>query len=40
MMKPLRAGQVGVIVTGGGIQTTWFVTDFGVGRGTLVDDWK
>jgi len=39
MMKPFRAGQVNVIVTGQG-QTTWFVTDFGVGRGTLVDAWK
>jgi hypothetical protein len=40
MIKPFQARQIGVIVTGGNIQTTWFVTDFGVGRGTLVDDWK
>jgi hypothetical protein len=40
LIKPFRAGQIGVIVTGGNIQTTWFVTDFGVGRGTPVDDWR
>jgi hypothetical protein len=40
LINTFQAGQVGVIVTGGGIQTTWFVTDFGVGRGTLVDDWR
>jgi len=40
LMNPLRRGSVGVVVTGGGIQTTWFVTDFGVGRGTRVDDWR
>jgi hypothetical protein len=39
MMKPLQPKGIGVIVTGQG-QTTWFATDFGVGRGVLVDDWK
>jgi hypothetical protein len=39
MLKPLQPGQVNIIVAGKG-QTTWFVTDFGVGRGTKVDDWK
>ncbi len=39
MMKPFQARGVGVIVTGQG-QTTWFATDFGVGRGVLVDEWK
>jgi hypothetical protein len=34
-----------IIVTGGGIQTTWFVTDFMMGSGmlggsTLIDDWR
>ncbi len=29
-----------VVVAGGGIQTTWFVTDFRLGRGVKVDDWK
>jgi hypothetical protein len=39
LMKPFQAGQVNIIVAGAG-QTTWFVTDFGVGRGVLIDDWK
>ena len=39
MMKPFQARGIGVIVTGQG-QTTWFATDFGVGRGVRVDDWK
>jgi hypothetical protein len=39
MMKPFQPKGIGVIVTGQG-QTTWFATDFGVGRGVLVDDWK
>ena len=38
-MKPFQPGQVNIIVAGRG-QTTWFVTDFGVGRGTRIDDWK
>jgi hypothetical protein len=37
LIKPLQ--RVGVIVTGGG-QTTWFATDFGIGRGVLIDDWR
>jgi len=37
LIKPLQ--RVGVIVAGAG-QTTWFATDFGVGRGQLVDNWK
>jgi hypothetical protein len=40
MMKPLQARGIQVIVTGGGIQTTWFVTDFRAGRGIKVDDWR
>jgi len=39
LIKPFQAGQVNIVVTGKG-QTTWFVTDFGVGRGTKVDDYK
>jgi hypothetical protein len=39
LIKPFQAGQVNIVVAGKG-QTTWFVTDFGVGRGTKVDDWK
>jgi hypothetical protein len=37
MIKPLQ--RVGIVVAGQG-QTTWFATDFGLGRGTLVNDWK
>ena len=40
LIKTFQAGQVNIIVAGKG-QTTWFVTDFGVGgRGTKVDDWR
>jgi hypothetical protein len=39
LIKPFQAGAIGVIVTGAG-QTTWFATDFRVGRGTRIDDWK
>jgi hypothetical protein len=39
MMKPFQAGQINIVVAGSG-QTTWFVTDFGVGRGTSVDAWR
>jgi hypothetical protein len=37
LIKPFQ--RVGIIVTGGG-QTTWFATDFGLGRGVLIDAWK
>lgn len=41
LIKPFRnAGQIKVIVAGGNIQTTWFVTDFTVSRGILIDDWN
>ena len=40
LIKPFQPRQVNVVVTGKG-QTTWFVTDFGVGgRGTRVDDYR
>jgi len=40
LIKPFQSGRgVNIIVTGAG-QTTWFVTDFGVGRGTKVDDFR
>jgi hypothetical protein len=32
-------GAIRVVVTGGKIQTTWFVTDFGLRRGIKIDDW-
>jgi hypothetical protein len=44
--KPFNhASAIKIIVTGGGIQTTWFVTDFQLGPGmlggsTLIDDWR
>ncbi len=40
LITPFQPRSVQVIVTGGGIQTTWFATDFRAGRGTLVDDWR
>ncbi|NLA73955.1 MAG: hypothetical protein GX846_00485, partial [Deltaproteobacteria bacterium] len=44
-IKPFQTESVRIIVTGGGIQTTWFVTDFMLGPGmmggsTLIDDWR
>ncbi len=44
-IKPFQASSVKIIVTGGGIQTTWFVTDFMMGRSMmggsiLIDDWR
>jgi hypothetical protein len=39
LTKTFQAGQISIIVAGAG-QTTWFVTDFGVGRGNSVDVWK
>lgn len=44
-VKPFREDSVKIIVTGGGVQTTWFVTDFRMGPGMLggstkIDDWR
>jgi hypothetical protein len=46
-VKPFnQASRIKIIVAGGGIQTTWFVTDFMLGpgsmlgRGTRIDDWR
>jgi hypothetical protein len=44
-VKPFQVSNVKIIVTGGGIQTTWFVTDFMLGGGmiggsTRIDDWR
>ena len=40
LIKPfINPKAVHVVVTGGKIQTTWFVTDFGLRRGVKVDDW-
>jgi hypothetical protein len=41
LIKPFsNAGAIQIVVAGGGIQTTWFVTDFRIGRGILIDEWK
>jgi hypothetical protein len=40
LIKPFNnAKAIQVVVTGGKVQTTWFVTDFRMGRGVLVDNW-
>lgn len=40
LIKPfINSNAIRVVVTGGKIQTTWFVTDFRLGRGVKVDDW-
>ena len=46
-IKPFRPSSVNIIVTGGGGQTTWFVTDFMLNRNmvtmggsTRIDDWR
>jgi hypothetical protein len=41
LIKPFtNAKAIQIVVAGGNIQTTWFVTDFRFGRGILIDDWK
>ncbi|HJX34697.1 MAG TPA: hypothetical protein VJ373_05920 [Desulfatiglandales bacterium] len=41
LIKPFtNSRSIRVVVAGGGIQTTWFVTDFGLSRGILIDKWK
>jgi len=41
LIKPFNNPRgIQALVVGGGIQTTWFVTDFRLGRGVLVDDWR
>jgi hypothetical protein len=41
LIKPFtNAKSISVVLAGGQIQTTWFVTDFRFGRGILIDDWK
>jgi hypothetical protein len=37
LIKPFQ--RVGIVVAGQG-QTTWFATDFGVGPGVKIEDWK
>ncbi len=47
MIKPFNEAAINIIVTGGGGQTTWFVTDFMLNRNmvtmggsTNIDDWR
>ncbi len=40
LIKPLNARGINIIAVGGEIQTTWFVTDFGLGRPVSVDEWR
>ncbi|MCC6201903.1 MAG: hypothetical protein IT494_02725 [Gammaproteobacteria bacterium] len=41
LIKPFNnPGAIQVVVVGGAVQTTWFATDFRLGRGVLVDDWR
>ena len=40
LIKPFTNSRaIHIVVTGGKIQTTWFVTDFGMRRGVNIDDW-
>jgi hypothetical protein len=39
LTKPFQANGINIVVAGAG-QTTWFVTDFRVGRGNSVDAWR
>jgi hypothetical protein len=40
LIKPFTNSRaIHVVVTGGNIQTVWFVTDFGMRRGVRIDDW-
>jgi hypothetical protein len=40
-IKPFNnPGAIQVVVVGGAVQSTWFATDFRLGRGVLVDDWR
>jgi hypothetical protein len=41
LIKPFtNAGDIRIVVAGGRIQTTWFLTDFRFGRGILIDEWE
>lgn len=41
LIKPFTNPRaINIVVVGGNIQTTWFVTDFMLRRGVLVDDWR
>jgi hypothetical protein len=40
LIKPFSPNSIQIVVTGGKIQTTWFVTDFRLGRSVSVDAWR
>ena len=41
LIKPfINPGAIQIVVVGGGVQTTWFATDFRLSRGVLVDEWR
>jgi len=41
LIKPFSNPKaINIIVTGGDIQTTWFLTDFRFTNGILIDDWR
>jgi hypothetical protein len=41
LLKPFNQPQgIQIVVVGGKTQSTWFATDFRLGRGVLVDSWK
>lgn len=41
LIKPFNQTQaIQVVVVGGKTQSTWFATDFRLGRGVRIDDWK
>jgi hypothetical protein len=41
LIKPFNNPQgIQVVVVGGKTQSTWFATDFRLGRGALIDTWK
>ena len=41
VIKPFNNPRgIQVVVVGGKSQSTWFATDFRMGRGVLIDDWK
>jgi hypothetical protein len=41
VIKPFNNPKgINVVVVGGKTQSTWFATDFRLGRGVLIDNWK
>lgn len=40
LIKPLNARGISILSVGGEIQTTWFVTDFRLGRPISIDKWR